>query len=657
MQGNVRIRIDRLQQLGILVLLLVVLIVARLAQLQIVRHDELRARQTLQAQRQQVVPARRGRILDRSGRPLAFDVVAYDVSLLRRDVRRDDLPLIADALDMAPAALRKLLRAAGAFVTVAREVTLTPAAAKQLRTLPGVCLDQRNARQYPFGTLAAQYIGFTGLDGSGAEGVEKAFDGLLRGQAGEALVWTDENGNAIAQQVVRAPVDGADVVLGLDVDLQRIADDELQRAVRETGARGGSVLILDPHNGDLLACANAPQPGHRSGEYEPHTWRNRAVYDQFEPGSTLKPITAVAALRHGVASFDTWIYADRGAATFGRAGVIRDAHREGYGWLSFTEAFMLSSNICFAKMAQRLTSEQLYTELRAFGFGSRTGIDLPVEPGGVLALPRDWSGRSRLSLGYGQEISVTAVQLAGIYTSIANGGRLLQPRVALRAVDPAGHAVAVFPVREVRRVLDAAMASALRDLCTATVAKGTAQRARVAELQVAGKTGTAEKAVDGHYVARYVASFGGFAPADAPRLVCLVVLDEPRGSYHWGGQSAAPTFRRILEAIVRCTSLLEPDVDVVRVVRHGDMDDVTPLASPFRLATLDAGTLPDLRGLELRAAARWLQKLGLEADAHGVGVVRAQSPEPGERVAHGNVVRIDCLPEHGPAQRAALWWR
>lgn len=649
---------DRIQQLGLLVLLLMLVMLARLAELQIVRHQELKERQTLQAERQYVVPARRGRILDRNGRLLAFDVVAHDVSLLGRDVRKADLPLIAAALDMSEAAIQTAMRAGGAFITLAREIPLTPAAVKQLRSLPGVCLDQRNARQYPYGNLAAQYIGFTDLEGVGVEGIEKAFDSVLRGQPGTVESWSDQEGNRIGQRVLKAPEDGGDVILSLDVDLQRIADDELQRAVHESGARGGSVLLLDPHTGDLLACANAPAPVERDGTYCADSWRNRAVYDQFEPGSTLKPITASAALRYRIASFNTWIYAERGAARFGAAGVVRDANRKGYGWLQFSQAFALSSNIVFAKLAERLTSEQLYNELRAFGLGNRTGIQLPVEPAGQLALPRSWSGRSRLTLGYGQEVSVTAIQLAGLYTTIANGGRLLQPRVALRSVDAGGHFRVQYPVRVVRQVMDTELAAALRRLCTATVETGTGRGATVEGITVAGKTGTAQKAEDGRYVARYVSSFGGFAPAGAPRVVCLVVLDEPRGSYHWGSHSAAPTFQHIVEAVLRCTSFLEPETGDLRVVRSTELDgEAASLGSPLRIATLGHAALPDLRGLPLRTAARWLQRLGLEAETKGAGRVRAQWPAPGESVAAGGVVRIECVPEAAPAQHASMTWR
>ncbi len=582
-----RLCLLRIEQIAAVVLGLFLLLGLRLLDLQVIRHAHFRAQQLRQVDTRLEVPARRGRLLDRQGRVLAFDVVAFDISVLSRRVRSQDLGLIAEAAGMSKRELRAVLRRPGTFHTVGRQVTLSAGMARQLASLPGVCLERRTYRQYPFGTLGAQVLGFTDQGGHGAEGVEKAYDAVLRGVPGEVVQLRDEEGETIGTLSARDPVDGDDLVLALDVDLQRIADDELQRALGETGARGGAVLLLDPHSADILACASAPMPAQRDGVYTPATWRNRAVYDLFEPGSTLKPVTAVAGLRRGLVRPTTYLYAERGVHSFGRAGLIRDSHPEqGDGWLTFAQAFARSSNICFAKLARELPGPELYDELRGFGFGSRSGVDLPGEPNGWLSLPRDWSGRTRLCLGYGQEISVTALQLANLYATIANGGRLLRPRMALRVVHAAGGDEA-FPPREVRRALDPELAATLRDLCTLVVADGTGKRAGLEGVVVAGKTGTAQKAEAGRYVGRYVASFAGFLPAEAPRLVGLVVLDEPRGQNHWGGISAAATFRRIMEGVTRSTRYLEPPAARITVVRADDLH-----AESSRLATASAVRLP-----------------------------------------------------------------
>lgn len=648
--------LSRLDTLSWCTLGIVMLIGVRLFYLQVLRYPHYRALQSRQIVSKQLVPARRGRILDRNGRLLAFDTVGYDVSVVKKRLRPADLPIIAELLGDDPEVLRLRLAQNDRYVTLRHGATMTTAGARRLGSLPGVCLERRSYRQYPYGTLAAQALGLTGGDGHGVEGIEKAFDDRLGGKPGEVVMLKDEDGDPLALRSRRESVDGNDLVLTLDVDLQMIADSELRRSVEDYGAHGGCVLLLDPYRGEILACASAPAPLDRDGQYEPAMWRNRAVTDLFEPGSTLKPLTAAAALRRGIVDFDTHIYAERGAMRFGTAGIIHDAHESGDGWLTFPQAFSKSSNICFAKVARAIPPGDLYDELRSFGFGSLTGVPLPGEVDGSLSVPRQWSGRTRLCLGYGQEISVTAIQLAGLYATIANGGRLMQPIIAARVVDPAGHTRQTFESKEIRRPMPAELATQLRELCRLVVDEGTGDAARVDGVLAAGKTGTAQKAEGGRYVQRFVASFGGFVPADTPRLVCLVVLDEPRGMYHWGAQSAAPTFRRIVEGILRGTDYLEPQADRVLVV-HGDalQRDDSPLDAPQRLATLDPTALPDLRGQRLQVASRWLRRLGIEPRADGDGVVAAQWPGPGEPIRRGAVVRLRCRPVRPQAQRAGLW--
>ena len=647
---------SRLDQISFLVFAITLLVGVRLFYLQILRYPHYRSLQARQVVTRQPVPARRGNVLDRHGRPLAFDIVGWDVSVVKKRFRHSDLDVLGETLREAPRSLQAKLERGNRYVTVRRGVTLTPAGVRRLSALPGVCLEKRSYRQYPFGTLAAQALGFTDAGGVGREGVEKTYDAVLSGSPGEVVLLKDEDGDPLALRARRAPVDGADLQLTIDIDLQMIVDAELRRSVARYHARGGSVVLIDPHAGEILAVASAPAPPDRDAAYEPATWRNRAVSDVFEPGSTLKPLTAVAALRRGVVNSNTVLYAERGAMSFGAAGVIHDAHEPGDGWLTFAQAFSKSSNICFAKVARAIPRGEFYDELRAFGFGSLTGVALPGEVAGTLSVPREWSGRTPLSLGYGHEIGVTAMQLAGLYATIANGGRLVQPILAKRVLEAGGTTRTTFTPREIRRVLDPHLATELQELCRLVVDEGTGDNARVDGVLTAGKTGTAQKAENGRYTSRYVASFGGFVPADDPRLVCLVVLDEPRAPYHWGGQSAAPTFRRIVEAILRGTRYLEPRADRVQVVRaNGLQADDSAFEAPSRIVSSRPAAMPDLRGQRIQVASRWLERLGVESRVEGSGVVTAQWPAPGSEIRRGGVARLRCRPKREPARHASMW--
>lgn len=646
---------SRIDQIALLVFAITLLIGVRLFYLQVVRYPHYRKVQARQVVTRQPVPARRGQILDRQGRPLAFDIVGWDVSVVKKRFREADLAVLGEVLREPPPVIAAKLARGNRYVTVQRGITLTPAGVRRLSGLPGVCLEKRSFRQYPFGTLAAQALGFTDAAGVGREGVEKTFDAVLSGRPGEVVLLKDEDGDPLSLRARRAPVDGKDLQLTIDIDLQMIVDAELRRSVERYRARGGSVILLDPHAAEILAVASAPAPPDRDADYEPGRWRNRAVSDLFEPGSTLKPLTAAAALRRGVVNPNTVLYAERGAMSFGAAGVIHDSHEPGDGWLTFAQAFAKSSNICFAKVARAIRPVELYDELRAFGFGSLTGVALPGEVAGSLAVPQKWSGRTPLSLGYGHEIGVTAMQLAGLYTTIANGGRLMQPILAARVLD-GDEELESFEPREIRDVLPADLATELQALCRLVVDEGTGDNARVDGVLAAGKTGTAQKAENGRYTSRYVASFGGFVPADDPRLVCLVVLDEPRAPYHWGGQSAAPTFRRIVEAILRGTRYLEPRADHVQVVRgDGLQDDDSSLDAPSRVATAEPAAMPDLRGQRGQAASRALSRMGVESRITGSGLVTAQWPAPGTKIRRGGVAKLRCAPERKqPARHASV---
>ncbi len=442
------------------------------------------------------------------------------------------------------------------FVWIERQLEPEKASALAEADHPGIGFLKESKRVYPHARRASQVLGLTDVDGRGIGGVEAQMDDLLTGSEAWVYHCLDSAGRRTptpsCTKVV--PRDGANVVLTIDLDLQSIAEVELERAVRENGAKSGMVVIQDPWTGEILAMTSWPTfdpncPSRCSTESQ----KNRPVTDQFEPGSTFKMITACAALSTGSADLSSVYYAGRGSQVFGgrRKFRIRDVHP--YGWLDLRGAFTHSSNVCFAQIGHAVGDVPLYTYARAFGFGCPTGIELPGEVRGVLREPSAWSGRSAHTVAIGHEVAVTALQLIGAYSAVANGGCLMEPRIIKAVVDEDGKILSESRPSAVRRIIDPETAALLRGLLTAVTEDGSGRLARVTEFLVAGKTGTAQKTVPGTVgfaPGKHVSSFVGMAPADDPQLVCLIVIDEPEGR-GLGGQVAAPSFSRIIERVTR----------------------------------------------------------------------------------------------------------
>ncbi len=608
---------------------------------------------------------RRGTIYDRSGHELAVSLQADSVfadpwSLVRsgadpRVVARRLVDLLGgDVKELA----HRLAQSRRRFVWVRRHVTPRQARAVRAARLPGVGLRKEARRYYPNRELAAHLVGFVDRDGKGLEGLELTFDELLRGRPRRVEALRDARRRVVFSEALlrRDPELGADLYLTIDRRIQHIAERELQLAVRTFEARGGSVVVLDPRNGEVLAMANAPRfnPNQRRG-LRPSAWRNRAVTDRFEPGSTIKPFTVAAALAAGVARPDERIDTEGGLLRIGE-DVVRDSHR--HGVLSLTEVLAYSSNVAVAKLAQRLGKARLYRALRRFGFGRRTGVPLPGEAAGILRHHRKWYELDAASIAFGQGMSVTTVQLALAMAALANGGRLLEPILVRRVVRPDGSVAQQGRPTLRRRVVPRGVARLLADmLTTVTGPEGTAPQAAVEGFLVAGKTGTAQKAdyVRGGYARdKWVASFVGFVPADRPRIVVAVVLDEPVVA-HAGGVVAAPVFRRIASATLRHLGVAPRAAphrprSVARAARlrrpRGRSEHVSPAPR------VEPGRMPDLRGRTLREALAVLSAARLRPRLRGSGLVVGTRPGPGAAVQEGEPVEVWLRPE-APFEPAA----
>lgn len=518
---------------------------ARAVQLQALDADWLAERAELQRSGRVALEALRGPIVDRNGVRLALsawvDSVAASPKLV--EDRLATSRALGRALGIPAERVGARLAPSRGFAWIARWVTPRQAEAVRALDLPGVRLQPERKRFYPNRGLAASYLGFAGRDDLGLSGLELAFDEQLRGATTELQVTRDARGRVLmstgSQLGARR---GGRVVLALDARLQRAAEAALAAALESTRARHLSLVALDPRNGDVLALAEAPGfDPNRFWDSDPSSFRTRSFVDTFEPGSTLKPFTVALALEAGVVRpgdrFDceggTWKLLDR---------TIRDW--EPHGVLSVHEIVVHSSNIGAAKVAERLGSRRLVDGLRRFGFGERTGSGFPGEAPGVVHEIREAQGVERANMAFGQGLTVTTLQLASAGAILANGGRRVTPRLALRIEHASGESVE-FPGGLGERVLPEPIARRVVAMMRDAVATGTGTRAALPGARVAGKTGTAQKVVDGRYSQdRYVASFLGFLPADAPRVVIAVIVDDPRGA-HTGGGVAAPIFRSV----------------------------------------------------------------------------------------------------------------
>lgn len=652
----------RLILAAVMVVLWAAGIQARLVYLQVHEHAALEARAERQSERTIDVSAKRGDILDRHGRVLAYSVDSDSVYGVPRDI--DDpgkaaamlCAALGDCSETEPEALATRLRQKRAFVYIRRQVS--PAQATRIGDLqfPGIGFLKEDRRYYPKKELGAQLLGFAGVDNKGLAGIEAAYDSQIRGAQGRLLYERDARGRAFSR-LERPPTAGATVELTIDEYLQHIAERELRDGVARNQAAGGSVIIMDPRTGEILALANEPtfNPNAFAGA-KPEQRRNRAVQDIYEPGSTFKVVTASAALEEHIVGVDEAIDVSGGRITFGRR-VVRDTHD--YGVLTFTDVIVKSSNVGAIKVGLRLGSERLGLYVRRFGFGRALSPDFPGETAGIVWDPATLDASAVASMSMGYQIGVTPLQMAAAVSSVANGGQLIQPRV-VRALIRDGKRLEVKPTI-LGKTVTPETAATLTGIMEQVVDRGTATYAQVKGYRIAGKTGTAAKLIGGQYSKTdYYASFIGFLPSRDPVVTIIVVMDSPRAQGYYGGPVAGPVFQRIAEATLRHFGVA-PTLNAptpVLVTRKSRQPGIQPAKSARGASIIPVGTsgasadLPDFRGLSAREALRVLTKMGLTARLHGNGVVAAQAPAPGTPTEPGETCELWL--ERGPAAVASL---
>jgi cell division protein FtsI (penicillin-binding protein 3) len=526
----------------------------RLVTLQVLQAAELSAQANRQHQKTVSLEGARGMIVDRHGKILAMNVEVQSVFGVPNTV---DSPLktarqLSPILHVKTDELERKLRQDRRFVWLARK--LDPEQGRRLDrlSLDGIGVVMEGRRFYPKGPLLAHVLGFSGMDGEGLEGVEHRYEPYLHGEKRMMVLQRDALGHTVFPKGMteRSPTPGHSLRLTIDEVIQYIVERELEDAVGRVRAKSGTMIVLDPKTGAVLAMAVSPRfDPNAVSALSPDRWRNRALTDAYEPGSTMKAMMAAAAIEERVVRPNTMVFGEHGRMTVANT-VIHDHER--LGWISFAQVIQKSSNIGAAKTGMALGEHRLYRYLQAFGFGQRTEIDLPGEGVGLVRDPKDWGRRSVASISIGQEIGVTPLQMVSAVAAIANDGMLMKPYVVSEIRDADNHILRQVPPQAKRRVISRETARSVTKILEGVVTDGTGTNAAIPGFRVAGKTGTAQK-IDprtGAYSAsRFVASFAGYAPADNPQLAMIVVIDEPLGDTQ-GGAVAAPVFSRVGEQVL-----------------------------------------------------------------------------------------------------------
>jgi cell division protein FtsI (penicillin-binding protein 3) len=656
----------RVTLLGVTFLMLLAGVLYRAISLQIFERDRMRELAEDQYVRQIELPARRGDIFDRRGAPLAqsveVDSIWIDPSMVPslKATSRE----LAKRLKLDAAELQTRLSKAKRFAWVKRQASAAEVEKVKSLGLPAIGYTKEPKRFYPQRELAAHLIGMVGTDGRGLDGLELAFDDELSGQSSRVSSFRDARGRKLlttATSVTEAlERQGAHVTLTIDRNLQHLTERSLAKAVELAKASAGMALISDPRTGEILAMANWPafNPNTPAGGNRA-SFKNRAALDTFEPGSTFKSFVVAGALEEKAIASDQIFWCENGSWDVGKH-TIHDTHE--YGWLTPEKILQVSSNICAAKIAQVLGREKMVEYYARFGFGERANLALPGEGKGVVPFPK--AEISLATESFGQGLTATAVQIAAAYGALANGGVRMRPYLVSKVVDPDGVVLLENRPAPVKRVVSEATAKLVLQMLESVVEKeGTAPRAKLEDYRVAGKTGTAQKAdpVARGYSDKRIASFVGVIPAEEPRAVILIVIDEPKTDVY-GGLVAAPAFKEIAVAAMPYLGVAPSKRDSISVgtnspvlnsplpppplaARSGPLTDAfakVEAASETVTEQLGSGTVrvPDLTGEAGRGAVSRLLGVALEPRLSGTGRVVSQDPPAGTLVEKGTRVLV-----------------
>lgn len=674
-----------------------IVLAVQLSLIQLVKHEDYLKKALKQRVGKYAIRARRGTLTDRNGVAMAVSRVSasYGVSPSQIETRNESARLLAEATGKSYEDVSSILSSDKPFLWLVRQAE--PEVMKKLDALKikGVHKQPAFNRAYPLGKVGAQIIGITDVDGFGIEGSELYFNDSLMGRDGLSTVLWDAKGRAFPtfDDPIIEPQYGLDIMLTIDWRIQEIAERELEGCLERTNARWCGAIVLDAETGEILAMANVPRfypnesgPMSKTPEY----MRNRLVTDMFEPGSIFKIVAFSEMLETGLLSEDDIIDCENGKYKIANH-VIDDAHK--LGLVPVRDVLIHSSNIGTVKIAEKIGEKRLYEQARLLGFGEVTGIDFPYETPGRFPNPRKWSKLSLPTISFGQGVAVSPLQIIMAYGAVANGGELMAPRIVKEIQGSRERSGRTFGSQVIRRTMSEDTARRLTDLLVGVVEKGTGTNAALSHVRIAGKTGTAQRIAEGmkgYVPGQYISSFVGFLTDCRTKIVCLVMVDNPRGVYY-GSQVAAPVFRNIINQTLnlgdRSWETMVAEFDTSETVKTIEVPDlrghpVREVIEQLRMSGLDAEVfgdstivkhqiplggarlnigsvvtlytdsystdrtgqikVPDLIGKAMREAVQNLVQVNLQVTVTGSGIVTAQNPLPGTSVTQGTVCAISC---------------
>lgn len=692
----------RIATLFFLFSLVFFLLGGRVFWVQFVRGAELSEKALQNRMRDVPVESKRGIIYDRNGNELAISVSADSIYAIPAEIlsskkEKEIAQKLALVLEMDEDKLYERITRRSSFEWVKRQVE--PDKTQKLRelNLPGIGFTEESKRYYPKGTLASHILGISGVDNTGLEGIDFFYNDLVGGTKGRIIIEHDASGRPIPEATHKyiPPTDGANLVLTIDETIQYITEREVDKVFKERNAKSVTAIVMDVKTGGILAMTS--RPNFDPNDYNAYPNKNRrnvAINDAYEPGSTMKIVTAAMAMQENVVSSTRKFFCP-GYIKVGKE-TIGCSNRTAHGSQTFAEVVENSCNVGFVEIGLDIGIPTFYKYLNEFGFGKPTGIDLPGEATGILVNQKNAKQIDLATMSMGQANAVTALQLLNAVSAVANDGKLMQPHLVKQVIDNEGNIIKSIEPKVVKEVITPEVASQLRLVLEGVVSNGTGKNAFIEGYRVAGKTGTAQKVspTGGYMANEYVASFIGFAPADKPQIACVVVVDAPQGYPYYGGWVAAPAFKEIIKDSLRYLDVplydteidkeesetnnvvVVPDVvnlplaEAISTIKARELDvkvsgtgNIVWQQNPkphtkinrgsqviISLSPIDPAqnsgevTIPDLQGKSMKEVAKILADLGLHLVPEGYGLAYEQSPEAGKIIGVGSTVKVKFQP-------------